>query len=106
MDKTERSGQLVEEVRAGIEAEGLTRHKVWQDTIKELEDKYINGLRKRSWIKFIDGMDFSKKAREEDLRRLQVLDDLVNIIETKIVTGEQAQKRLEANKNGSKQRRN
>jgi len=106
MDKTERAGQLVEEVRAGIEAESLTRHPVWQAAVKELEDRYMDGLRKRSWIKFVDGMDFSKKAREEDLRRLQVLDDLVSIIETKIVTGEQAQKRLEANKNGREHRRN
>ena len=96
MDKAERNLQLVGEVREGQKAEAFANNG-FRDYAKELETMYINAIRSGSW--------FKKRAREENCRRLQVLDDLVTIIESKIVTGEQALKRLEAN-NGNKQRGN
>jgi hypothetical protein len=93
MDKGERAAQLTKEVREGMSAESLKNNKVWAETIQTLENTYINAIRSGSW--------FKKRAREENCRRLQVLDDLVTIINNKIVTGEEALKRLEAN-NGSK----
>jgi hypothetical protein len=89
MDKGERAAQLLEEVQKGMKAKSLVNHEVWKETIKELESTYIAAIRSGSW--------FKKRAREENCRRLQVLDDLVTIIENKIERGEQARKRLEAN---------
>ena len=94
MDKAERNLQLVGEVREGQKAEAFANNG-FRDYAKELETMYINAIRSGSW--------FKKRAREENCRRLQVLDDLVAVIENKINTGEHALKRLEAN-NGSKQR--
>jgi len=96
MDKAERSLQLVGEVKKGQDAETFA-NSGFREYAKELETMYISAIRSGSW--------FKKRAREENCRRLQVLDDLVTIIESKIVTGEQALKRLEAN-NGNKQRGN
>ncbi|MHC1627428.1 MAG: hypothetical protein ACXQTI_01165 [Candidatus Nezhaarchaeales archaeon] len=98
MDKAERSLQLVGEAREGQKAEEFSNTSQFKEYAKELEAMYINAIRSGSW--------FKKRAREENCRRLQVLDDLVTIIESKIVMGEQALKRLESNKNASKQRGN
>jgi hypothetical protein len=89
MDKKDRELQLKNEIKKGMEAESLANHPVFKETVKELEASYITAIRSGNW--------FKKRAREENCRRLQVLDDLVTIIENKIVTGEQALKRLEAN---------
>ena len=97
MDKKERESQLLEELNEGKEAKNLANNPVWKRTIEELETYYIDSIRSGSW--------FKKRAREENCRRLQVLDDLVTGINNKITMGEEARKRLEANKNGSKQRR-
>ena len=95
MDKAERNLQLVTEVRKGQQAESFVNHSGFKEYAQELETMYITAIRSGSW--------FKKRAREENCRRLQVLDDLVSVIENKINTGEHALKRLEAN-NGSKQR--
>lgn len=89
MDKGERNANLLEEVREGYKAKavinGLSVY------AKELEETYINAIRNDGgWFKF-------KDDREENCRRLQVLDDLVATIKNKIERGEQALKRLEAN---------
>jgi hypothetical protein len=97
MDKKERESQLLDELREGKDAKNLANNPIWKSVIEELETYYISSIRSGSW--------FKKRAREENCRRLQVLDDLVTVINNKITTGEEAQKRLEANKNGSKQRR-
>jgi hypothetical protein len=95
MDKAERNLQLVGEAREGQKADSFMNQSGFKEYAKELETMYINAIRSGSW--------FKKRAREENCRRLQVLDDLVAVIENKINTGEHALKRLEAN-NGSKQR--
>ena len=89
MDKGERNANLLEEVKLGMEAKTLANNPVFDKAIKELETSYFDAIRSGSW--------FKKRAREENCRRLQVLDDLVVIIKNKIERGEQALKRLEAN---------
>ena len=105
MDNKERDLQLINEVNKGLEAKKLTNTNVWKDVIKEMEDTYVTAIRSGSWINFSGGINIGKKAREENVRRLQVLDELVVTLTNKIATGEEAQKRLEAMRNGSKQRR-
>ena len=97
MDKKERESQLLEELNEGKEAKNLANNPVWKSAIEQLDKHLTDSIRSGGW--------FKKRAREENCRRLQVLDDLVIIINNKITTGEEAHKRLEANKNGSKQRR-
>ena len=89
MDKAERALQLQAEYEKGVKAKNFASNPIWKETVKELEDSYITAIRSGNW--------FNKIAREENCRRLQVLDDLVTIIENKIERGEQARKRLEAN---------
>ena len=93
MDRNERNSQLRQEVADGIEAKSLAQHPVFKEAVQTLEASYIKAIRSGSW--------FKKRAREENCRRLQVLDDLVAILEHKINRGEEALKRLEAN-NGHK----
>ena len=91
MIKKEREAQLLDEYIEGMAAKGLVNNQVWQNTIKELEATYIDAIRNDGgWFKF-------KDDREENCRRLQVLDDLVTTINNKLEQGEQARKRLEAN---------
>ena len=107
MDKKEREHQLVEEARDGIEAESLVNNSIWKEVIGTLESHYLASIRNSNWFQITHGgINLGKWEREENTRRLQVLDDLVALIENKIETGELALKRLEANSNGSKQRRN
>ena len=89
MDKGERNANLLEEVKLGMEAKTLASHPVFEKAVKELETSYFDAIRSGNWLQ--------KRAREENCRRLQVLDDLVVIIKNKIERGEQALKRLEAN---------
>lgn len=87
--KKEREAELLEEFKDGAEAKRLVNNQVWIDTIKELECTYIDAIRNDGgWFKF-------KDDREENCRRLQVLDDLVTTINNKLELGEQARKRLE-----------
>ena len=74
----------------------LRPRKIAVPAIEELESMYIAAIRSGSW--------FKKRAREENCRRLQVLDDLVTVINNKITEGDRALERLEASNNGSKQR--
>jgi len=107
MDKADRETQLVQEARDGLEAESLVNHTVWKETIAALEEHYIASIRNSNWLHITNGgINLGRLEREENTRRLQVLDDLVALINIKIETGELALKRLEANSNGSKQRRN
>ena len=87
MDKAERQAQLIDEYQQGVEAKSLVDNKIWKEAIAHLESSYIGSIRSGSWLK--------KRAREENCRRLQVLDDLVNIINNKILLGEQARVRLD-----------
>jgi len=96
MDKLEREIQLHEDFATGKEAKTLAGHPVWKSVISELEESYIGAIRRGSW--------FPRKVREENCRRLQVLDDIVATIESKLIKGEEALRRLEAH-NGSKQRK-
>ena len=89
MDKAERQAQLLEDATKGMKAKSLANNEVWAETIKELEASYVQAIRSGNWLQ--------KRAREENCRRLQVLDDLVTIINNKIERGEQSRKRLEAN---------
>lgn len=96
MDKKEREQQLINEVGNGINAEKLLNNAAFKEAVQDLNDKYIRSIRSGNWLK--------KRAREENCRRLQVINELVTILGNKVITGEQAQQRLEAN-NGTKQRR-
>lgn len=89
MDKAERSQQLVKEFSEGREAKSLIEHPAFKRAVDKLEGSYIKSIRSGNW--------FKKRAREENCRRLQVLDDLVTILENEMTRGEQALKRLEAN---------
>ena len=93
MNKGDRAGQLTEEFKVGADAKKLLNNKVWRQTVEDLRNSYIRSIESGSWLK--------KRAREENCRRLQVLNDIVATIEIKHERGEQARKRLEAN-NGSK----
>ena len=95
MDRKERESQLTQEVKEGIEAKSLVNNKVWHDAMETIEASLIDAIRSGNWLQ--------KRAREENCRRLQVLDDLKTVINNKIESGEQARKRLEAN-NANKQR--
>jgi hypothetical protein len=89
MDKKARERQLIQEQAEGIEAKKLVNNKVWKEAVETLEASLIDAIRSGNW--------FQKKAREENCRRLQVLDDLKTVINNKLEMGEQARKRLEAN---------
>lgn len=103
MDKLEREAQLVKEFSDGRQAKSLLEHPAFARAVEKLETSYINAVRNGKWLDFSNGINVGKKAREENCRRLQVLDDLVTNLKNEMLKGEQALKRLEAN-NGNKQR--
>ena len=106
MDKAAIEAKLTDDVTEGIKAESLVNNPVWKEVVSEYEEALITSIRKSSFLQFNNGgINLGKKAREENTRRLQVLDDLVVLINNRIEKGEESFKRLEASKNGSKQRR-
>jgi hypothetical protein len=100
MDNKVREIQLLKEAREGDEAKAFVFNPLWIETIAEMESMYLRSIKSNKWLDMLD-----RKNIIEAGRRIQVLDDIKCFIENKITTGEEAHKRLEANRNGSKQRR-
>lgn len=105
VDKKEREAQLVKMYEQGVEAKQLKEFPIFDLVIKELEEELLDAVRNGKWFDFSNGINIGQKARDENCRRLQVLDDLVAIIENKMANGAEALKRLEANRNGSSKQR-
>lgn len=100
MDKSKREGQLLDELKEGKDAKAFAGNPLWIEVIAEMEAMYLSSIKNNKWRDLVD-----KNYRDDACRRIQLLEDIKKYIERKITTGEEAHKRLEANKNGSKQRR-
>ena len=101
MDKLERQAQLTKEFQEGRQAKNLLENPAFSRAVEKLESSYIKAIKRGNWLDFNNGVNVGKRAREENCRRLQILDDLITNLKNEMNRGEEALKRLEVN-NGHK----
>ena len=86
MDKAERKIQLIEEAELGLKVENALE--VLSGAFDEYEEDLIKDLKRHAWIN-------AEKAREENVRRLQILDVVKGSLAIKVRKGQEAAKRLD-----------